>query len=141
MKHSGSKYLDFRGNTSGEETQTILLPPTNQPTNQLQVRFWTRPESFSSSSCGTFSVGYFTDLSDETTFVELANWSYDSFSDYDEKEVPMAGAPDTARIALRHNGNSYNWYWYVDDVTVEPIPACSHPVSVSVSNEIGRAHV
>ena len=128
--HSGSNYLDFRGN-SGENIQTVLLPPMDQPTGDLQVRFWTRPESFTDSYCGTFSVGY---INDSNSFVELANWSYDSFSAYEEKEVPMIGAPDNARIALRHNGNANNWYWYVDDLVVEPIPACARPLSVSASN-------
>ena len=135
LSHSGNNYLDFRGFASGNETQSIALPLMNQPTNELQVRFWTRPES-TSSNCGTFSVGYMTDLTNDSSFVELANWAYSDFSGaaYQEKEVPMVGAPDTARIVLRHNGNSYNYYWYVDELVVEPIPTCAHPLSVSASN-------
>ena len=128
--HTGSKHLYF----SGAQPNTIALPPMNQPTGTLQVRFWTRPESYTSSSCGSFSVGYMTDINVDSTFVELANWAYNTFSAYEEKEVPMVGAPDTARIVLRHNSGSSSWYWYVDDLTVEPIPACAHPISVSASN-------
>ena len=128
--HSGSQYLDFRG----AQPNAIVLPPMNQPTGTLQVRFWTRPESYTSSSCGSFAVGYMTDINNASTWVELASWPYNSFSAYTEKEVPMVGAPDSARIVLRHNSGSTNWYWYVDDLVVEPIPSCSHPASVSVTN-------
>ena len=128
--HNGSKHLYF----SGAQPNTIALPPMNMPTNELQVRFWTRPENYTSSSCGTFSVGYMTDITVDSTFVELANWSYDEFSAYEEKEVPMVGAPDDAIIVLRHNSNANNYYWYVDDLVVEVIPSCARPTSVSVSN-------
>ena len=125
--HSGLQYLDFRGTTSN----TIALPRGTEPTSNLQVRFWTRPESSSYSSCGTFSVGYMTDLSNSNTFVELANWAYNTFtSGYEEKEVPMTGAPDSAYIVFRHNANTTYYYWYVDDVTVEPIPECTRPVTI-----------
>jgi hypothetical protein len=130
VPHTGSQHLYF----SGAQPNTIALPRMGQPTNELQVRFWTRPESYTSSSCGSFSVGYMTDITDDSTFVELANWAYNTFSAYEEKEVPMVGAPDTAYIVLRHNSGATNWYWYVDDLVVEPIPTCAHPVSVIASN-------
>ena len=128
--HAGSQYLHF----SGSMSNAIALPPMDQPTGSLQVRFWTRPENFTNSSCGTFSVGYMTDVTIDSSFVELANWSYSEFSAYEEKEVPMIGAPDSARIVLRHNANSTYYYWYVDDLVVEPIPSCVRPVSVSAGN-------
>ncbi len=132
--HSGSYYLDFRGSTSSDTNNAIALPPMDMPTNQLQVRFWTRPENFTSSYCGSFGVGYMTDLNNNSTYVELANWPYNSFTAYEEKEVPMTGAPDNARIVLRQHSNSYNYYWYVDDLIVEPIPECPRPTAVNVTN-------
>ena len=128
--HTGSQHLYFSGSTA----TLIALPPFSDPVNTLQVRLWTRPESFSSSSCGTFSVGYMTDPSRANSFVAVQTWSYDDFSAYEEKEVSMASAPDSAiLIAFRHNANSTAWYWYVDDVTVETIPACTHPDAVSAT--------
>ena len=132
------QYLDFRGTTTGN---AIAMPRSSTPTGNLQVRFWTRPENFTNSSCGTFSVGYQTNLADATTFVELANWAYNTFSAYDEKEVPMIGAPDTAYIVLRHNANSTAYYWYVDDLVVEPIPSCLRPTNIAVDSvDVFSAH-
>ena len=126
--HSGSNYLHF----SGSNSNMIALPSFVDDINTLQVRFWTRPEGFTYSSCGSFSVGYMTDANDPNSFVAVQTWNYDDFSDYEEREVPFASAPDSAvLIAFRHNATSSYYYWYVDDVVVEPIPACAHPVSVT----------
>ncbi|MBR6292926.1 MAG: fibronectin type III domain-containing protein, partial [Bacteroidales bacterium] len=121
--HSGSNYLHF----SGGSPNVIALPAMSQPTGTLQVRFWTRPEIFTSSSCGNFEVGYMTNLNVDSTFVMVASWPYNSFSAYEEKEVPMVGAPDSARIVLRQTNNDTYYYWYVDDLVVEPMPACPRP--------------
>ena len=130
VPRTGSRHLYF----SGATRNAIALPPMGMPTGDLQVRFWTRPESFTSSYCGTFSVGYMTDITVDSTFVEMANWSYDSFSAYEEKEVPLTGAPDSAYIVLRHNPTSSAWYWYVDDLVVEPLPDCPHPVMLTATS-------
>ncbi|MBR6440512.1 MAG: fibronectin type III domain-containing protein, partial [Bacteroidales bacterium] len=118
--HNSTMYLRF----SGETSNLILLPQTEDEINTLQVRFWTRPESFTNASCGTFSVGYVTDASNANTFVALATYTYNEFSAYDEKTVIFSGAPTGARMAMRHNPTSTSWYWYVDDVTIEDLPSC-----------------
>ena len=128
--HNGSNYLKF----SGSLRNMVALPPMQNDINTLQVRFWTRPESTSNASCGTFEVGYITNLADTTTFVPLASYLYSDFSDYEEMEVILAGAPSGAYIALLHKALSSSWYWYVDDLVVEPIPACARPSSVTVSD-------
>lgn len=128
--HSGSQYLDFRGATRN----MIAMPPTTEPTGNLQVRFWTRPEDPSKSNCGKFQVGYITDPADTTTFVAVATYVYNEFTGYEEKEVSMAGAPDNALIAFLQKDCSTIYYWFVDDVIVEELPSCQHPVSVSVSH-------
>lgn len=128
--HSGSQYLDFRGATRN----MIAMPPTTEPTGNLQVRFWTRPEDPTKNSCGKFQVGYITDPADTTTFVAVATYVYNEFTGYEEKEVSMAGAPDNALIAFLQKDCSTVYYWFVDDVIVEELPSCQHPVSVSVSD-------
>ena len=72
---------------SGATTNVIALPETDDEISTLQLRFWTRPESFTSSSCGTFSVGYVTDVTDATTFVVLDTYTYSDFSAIVEKTV------------------------------------------------------
>ena len=128
--HAGSYYLKFSGSTSN----LILLPETQDEISTLQVRFWTRPESFTSTSCGTFSVGYVTDATNDSSFVEMANYAYSDFSAYAEKAVTFAGAPTGARMAMRHNANATNWFWYVDDVTIEEAPDCLPVSALSASN-------
>ena len=118
--HGGSQYLHF----SGAYSNMIAFPSFVQELNTLQVRFWTRPESFSSSYCGSFSVGYMSNIADSSTFVAVATYSYSDFSAYEEKTVIMSSAPNGARLAFRHNANSTYYYWYVDDVVVENIPSC-----------------
>ena len=119
--HSGSYSLKFSGATSN----LIVLPEMDAATNTLTMSFWTRPESFTNSSCGTFSVGYVTDIADASTFVALDTFTYNEFSSVENKEVNFASAPADAFIAFRHNPNSTVWYWFVDDIEVSvPTPEC-----------------
>ena len=128
--HTGSNYLHF----SGATRNMIMLPIFDQEINGLQVHFWTRPENVTTSSCGKFQVGYMTDPTDTTTFHAVATYDYNQFSDYEEKEVAMADAPAGSAIAMLQKDCATNWYWYVDDLTVEPIPACARPVSISIDS-------
>lgn len=128
--HGGSKYLRFSGSTSN----LVVLPEFSDDISDLQIRFWTRPESFTNTSCGTFSVGYVTNIADASTFVEMANYTYSDFSAYTEKTVYFTNAPMGARMAMRHNAGSSSWYWYVDDVTVEAVPNCVPVSGLTVSD-------
>lgn len=128
--HGGSKYLRFSGSTSN----LVVLPEFSDDISDLQIRFWTRPESFTNTNCGTFSVGYVTDANDASTFVEMANFTYSDFSAYTEKTVYFTNAPMGARMAMRHNAGSTSWYWYVDDVTVEAVPNCVPVSGLTVSD-------
>ena len=128
--HDGTMYVRFSGSTSN----LVALPETQDEIGTLQLRFWTRPESYTNTSCGNFSVGYITDITDATTFVEVANYVYNDFSAYEEKTVTFAGAPAGARMAMRHNAGSTSWYWYIDDVTIEEAPDCLPVSGLTVSN-------
>lgn len=128
--HGGSKYLRFSGSTSN----LVVLPEFSDDISDLQIRFWTRPESYTNTNCGTFSVGYVTDANDASTFVEMANYTYSDFSAYTEKTVYFTNAPMGARMAMRHNAGSTSWYWYVDDVTVEAVPNCVPVSGLTVSD-------
>ncbi len=122
--HGGNKRLDFRGSNS----TIAVMPRFEQEVNTLQMTFWTRPEG-NYASCGTFSVGYMTNPTVDSTFVELANYNYTDFVDgysvdYGERTVMFNVAPEGAYIAFRHNANVSNYYWYVDDINVEVLPDC-----------------
>ena len=128
--HESSRYLRFNGSTSN----LVVLPETENEINTLQLRFWTRPESFTNANCGNFSVGYVTDASDASSFVEVSNYVYSDFSAYDEKTVIFLNAPAGARLAMRHNAGSTSWYWYVDDVTIEDLPSCPPVSGMAIDN-------
>ena len=119
--HSGNYSLRFNGATSN----LVALPEMDAPTNTLTMSFWTRPESFTNSNCGTFSVGYVTDVTDANSFVALETYTYSDFTEIENKVVSFASAPANATIALRHTPNSTAWYWFVDDIEVNvSTPEC-----------------
>ena len=125
--HTGSRSLYFYGASSGG-SNTIALPPLNMPLANVQMHFWTRP---SSTSSGTFQVGYMSDLSIDSTFVPVATYSASELgTTYAEKIVQFPGAPDPAYIVLRHTPTGYN-SWYVDDISITEFSGC-----YSVSNVV-----
>ena len=133
--NTGSKSLKFSGATSN----VVALPlfkagETTVEINTLQITIFTRPEGTYSSS-KDFDIGYITDLEDASTFKAIATYNYADFpSGYLEKgPVSMASAPDGAYIAFRHRPSSSSYYWFVDDITVEEIPACPYPSDLQVS--------
>ena len=129
--HDGSYYLRFAGSTSN----LVALPQFNEPTNNLRVEFWTRPEGYTYSSCGTFSVGYMTDITDASTFVEVENYAYNEWTSntHVKKTVDFNNAPANANIAFRHNSGSTSYYWFADDVTVKEIPSCLAPTGLAAN--------
>ncbi len=127
--HSGSMTLKF----NGASPNIIALPQMSVPTNTLELTLWTRPENFTNGSCGQFDVGYVTDLTDADSFVAIATYNFDDFSDVEERTINYSNAPANATIALRHRTASASWYWFVDDIDVHPIPSCPKPATISAS--------
>ncbi len=131
--HTGEKYLDFRGAVGN----AVALPVfADGGSTGLQLSFWTRPES-TSSSCGTFSVGYMTNILDPETYVELDSWNYNEFGStvtYAKKEVSLLSMPANARIVMKQINNTTNYYWYVDDVEISVLPSCLKPTNLVFDN-------
>ena len=117
--HSGYHSLRFSASTSN----VVALPELSVPINTTQVTLWTKAEG-NYTGCGSFQVGYLTDVNDETSFVALENVSYSDYLTYGELTVSMDQAPAGARIAFRHTPTAIYWLWYCDDVTVEALPSC-----------------
>ena len=128
--HSGSYTLRSYIGASSQNNK-VILPEMDAATNTLQVRFWHRSGG---ATAGTLSVGYVTDIEDTSTFVPVVNYTAANCTTYAEYEVEMAGVPADARIAFRHVSTSNYTYWYIDDVTVEPIPACKKVTAVATSD-------
>ena len=125
--HSGTSSVKFSG-ASGNNI--LVMPQTVAEANTLQLKFWTKPED-SYTSCGNFTVGYLTNAADPTTYVVLDSMNVADFGSspaYTLKTVMYANVPEGARMAMRHNATSSSYYWFVDDITIEELPACV-PVS------------
>ena len=125
-----SNCVRFYPNSSSTTDHVLVLPIFDTPISDLQMTFWTRPES--SSSSGSFSVGYVTNPSSASSFVEVLNIPCAAGTTVTQYEVTFAGAPAGSRIAMRHNVGSTAWYWYVDDIDVHIAPECNHPVGLTV---------
>ena len=117
--HNGYHSLRFSGSTSN----VVALPELPVQANTTQVTLWTKAEG-NYSGCGSFQVGYITNINDETSFVALESVSYSDYVTYGELTVSMEQAPAGARIAFRHTPTAIYWLWYCDDVTVEALPSC-----------------
>ena len=128
--HSGSNHLRSYYATNNK----IILPEMNAATNTLQVRFWHR--QYYNGNYGSLQVGYLTDIEDTSTFVAIQSFN-NIGTTYIESEVTLENAPADARIAFRHLGSgSYNNTWYIDDITVEAIPACKNVTGVAAATNI-----
>lgn len=110
------------------------LPSFTENTRNLQITFTYRNEGTTASN-GTLSVGYMTDPSDGSTFVEV----YSCPQTTTKTQVIQAfnTIPTTvtnANIAFKYTGGTANnYYASIDNVTVDVIP-CTVPESLAVSN-------
>lgn len=120
----------LRFNYSVATANVAALPEFTAPTNTLRMKFWHRAESATNTSCGILEVGYLTDIADTATFVVLDTMIQSSA--YAEVIVSYSAAPATAVMAFRHRANGTNWYWNIDDVTVEEIPNCPEPTALAL---------
>ena len=128
------KALEFRCDYMTDEPVFAVMPQFATDLSELQVSFWTRREGASS---GTLKVGYLTDLHDTASFVPVASFSSAQLGDnnYHYYNVPfsdvVAAAGTVCYIAFKYETTA-NWFWFLDDVTVEEIPDCMVPYDLTV---------
>ena len=129
---SSRSFLFYNSFSSGTSTHMIALTPefTDIPNNWFRFKHRT-----SSSGSQKFIIGYMTDITDETTFVELDTvdltqnvWNETTFipSDYPS----FAGD----RIAIKALFDGTYRYLYMDDIVWEPIPTCYFPDDVTIDS-------
>ena len=115
---------------SSAHNYVAVLPEMSAATNTLQVRFQYKGNN--TSYTNRLEVGYVTDVADTTTFVSL--WSVSAKnSSFTDAEVTLENAPAGARIAFRNN-TTYGVY--IDNITVETIPACKNVTGVAAATNI-----
>ena len=140
--HSGDQVLYCYAGTP----QVLVLPELDNTLqiSNMQFTFWARHDySMSAASHpALIEVGVITDPTDATTFVPLD--SITSFmASYTEYVTTFEGYTGTANhIAMRINPGQYtydgNYYYdntlYIDDISLELIPSCPRPESVTITN-------
>ena len=130
--HTTPNNLKFSGTTNNN----IVALPEIESYEGKRMTFYTKPENNSNSSCGTFEVGYITDLDSVNSFQALQpayNYNDADFANgYCKKTVYLSNVPANARLAFNHKAGSSSWYWFVDDVVIEEAPACLEPTALNV---------
>ena len=114
-----------------------VLPEMSENLSNLQLTFTYRNEGVSTFN-GTLHVGYMTNLADASTYVEM--YSCPQTTTKTEVEVnfnTVTVTPGTPYyIVFKYEGGSSNAYYLgIDNVSVDYIPACPAPTSLSASNE------
>ena len=116
--HSGSKSLYF----SSSSNYYLALPAFDAPVNTLQLSFWLRY-----SSSYSYAVGVMSDPNNLSTFDTVYTGTT---SEWHLVEVPFGGYTGTGRyIAIRTSN-----YMYIDDITVDLMPACPRPSNLVVDS-------
>ena len=127
--YEGAQMLKFNNNHNSNTPQYAVMPEFADDINTLQVNFWCRREGANS---GTFSVGYVTDPENGNSFVSLWSISGEQIGDNDYHNYTVKfNSVDTMPnvhyyITFRYECST-EWFWYLDNVMVMPIPDCIMP--------------
>lgn len=121
--------------TSTPANATVVVLP--EFSNVNAGTHWLRFKARVASSTGSLDVGYVTNSSDASTFVNIQtisvlNTSYTS-QDSEYTVIIPSTVPSNARLAIRNNGTSTVGHYY-DDVYWEAKPSCISPTNITVSN-------
>ena len=110
-----------------------VLPAVERNLSGMQLQLTYRNEGTGASN-GTVSVGYMTDVSDVTTYVNVE--SFDQTTTLTEKLVKFNGdIPNGARAVICYTGGtSNNYYASVDNVVLCKQPTCFQPTAAAVDN-------
>ncbi len=112
-----------------------VLPDFVSAIQNLQMYFTYRNQGTSNYN-GTLAVGYMTDASDVSTFVEIA--TYTRTTTLSEEFVRFDLVPSSvtnANIAFRYTGGiSDNYFLSIDNVEVEEFVPCDEPSGLTVDN-------
>jgi hypothetical protein len=132
---TGTQSLYFQ--SSADVPAYAILPEFGVAMDSLQVSFAYRNEGVSSSN-GTLSFGYMTDIADGGTFVQLAECK--QITTFTTVEVSTNSIPaalgHSVRLAFRYSGgSSNNYYAAVDDIRINKIVSESYAAEICNGND------
>ena len=128
--------LFFRSSSS---TPIYAVLPVFESTETLQLQFTYRNEGTGTYN-GTLSMGYMTDPTDASTYVEMRSCAQTTTKTLEEVTIP-AGMIDTVRLAFRYTGGSSdNYYAAIDNVVLRVAPSCMRVENFACIDSITTAH-
>lgn len=139
--HSGSQSLWFSTNSSALDGYAVL--PQFAALNTLQVEFYYRHESTTSS--GRLYLGYMTNVTDTSTFVQLVE--YPRSTSWEKAEMSLAAIPDSvlgnARLAIKYatSTSSTSYYMGIDDIKVGIVPSCLPATGLAATLTAGNGTI
>ncbi len=133
--HSGKNTAELKGNSGA--VATLVLPAFTNNLSELQFSYY---GMVTGTTPGTMQLGYITDPTDASTFVEVLQVPAQSGS-YNRAHSLLYGpftfgenVPDGARITLRFTSATGSCSWNLDDFTVEMKPDCQVPTMLTVTD-------
>ena len=140
---SGSSNYAVSGNClffrCSQSTPIYSILPVFESTETLQLQFTYRNEGTGTYN-GTLSMGYMTDPTDASTFVEMRSCAQTTTKTLEEVTIP-AGMIDTVRLAFRYTGGSNdNYYLSIDNVVLRVAPSCMRVENFACIDSLTTAH-
>ena len=133
------------GNTSihsGSDNSYVVAPEMDEEISNLMLNFWW--SNFDADKdYGTLHIGYVTDINDPaTSFVDLYTIDMSTCSNVyvQSDNYVFTDAPAGARMALKYNSGANGANLYIDDVTIDERPACTTPISLTITGGTVTAH-
>lgn len=135
--HTGVNSLEFRADYW--EENMLVFPVFTNALNTLRLSFFANTTAATVYEAGTFEVGYITDADDPSTFTVVETVTAKQESLNRTSSAPYGPfyfllAPDSARMAIRFESNTYSTSWNLDDISVNVLPDCLEPISLQASN-------
>ena len=134
---TGSSAIQFAGYSSTSATyqhNDYLITPEMQLTGNEQLVFWMRNATTSSTDGYAARVAIYALPDTSTNFIQVSPriTMLGGQTTYTEHIVPLTGLTGNVKLAFVVDTNSYTFY--IDDVTVEPIPTCPKPRFVTIDS-------
>ena len=133
--HSGKNTAELKGNSGA--VSTLVLPAFTNSLSDLQFSYY---GMVTGSTPGTMQLGYITDATDASTFVEVLVVPAQAGS-YNRANSLLYGpftfgdnVPEGARITLRFTSATGSCSWNLDDFTVEMKPDCQMPTMLTATD-------
>ncbi len=127
--HSPYHALEFWKDKQDATNEIAVLPAFVTDLNTLRVAFYGKLQY---GSAGSVNIGYVTDLTDASTFINVKTISMTR--EFEKYIVSFAEADAEGYIAFQVLYGAEAVAIEIDDVTVDEIPSCEEPYSLTLNS-------